>query len=208
MAATVHRARVLAVVMHRRSPRRTYRVTPRRMSPRSEVISALLVAAVLSAAGGAAFYRFGRSHRVPEPAPAATKSSVVATSAPVSPTDPDPQATAPGPSAAVDLPKDAPKEVRFGVILVQYRGAEQAPGNALTKDAALAKANGLVAEARQSFDEAVKKGDRGSTADAGTMPRGVLEPTLEYALFTLKKGEVYGSPLDTARGFWILRRNE
>lgn len=182
---------------------------PRRMSPRTEVISALLVAAVLSAAGGAAFYRFGRSHRVPEPSPAATKSSVVAATPPEPPIESDPALpTGPAPNGTVDLPKDAPKEVRFGVILVQYRGAEQAPGNAPAKEAALAKANGLVAEARQSFDEAVKKGDRGSTADAGTMPRGVLEPALEYALFTLKRGEVYGSPLDTPRGFWILRRNE
>lgn len=194
--------------MYRRSRRGEANVLlPRRMSPRAEVISALLVAAVLSAAGGAAFYRFGRSHRVPEPSPAATKSSVAAV-APVSLPDLDPQPASPAPSTTSELPKDAPKEVRFGVILVQYRGSEQAPGNAPTKDAALAKANGLVAEARQSFDEAVKKGDRGSTADAGAMPRGVLEPALEYALFTLKKGEVYGSPLDTPRGFWILRRNE
>jgi hypothetical protein len=40
------------------------------------------------------------------------------------------------------------------------------------------------------------------------MPRGVLEPGVEYVLFTLKKGEVYGEPIDTPRGYWILRRSE
>jgi hypothetical protein len=58
----------------------------------------------------------------------------------------------------------------------------------------------------RDFDEAVKKGDHGSMADAGSIPRGVLEPALEYALFTLKKGEVYGEPLDAPRGYWVIRR--
>jgi parvulin-like peptidyl-prolyl isomerase len=43
--------------------------------------------------------------------------------------------------------------------------------------------------------------------DAGTIPRGVLEPTVEYALFTLKPGDV-SDPIDTPRGFWIVRRIE
>jgi parvulin-like peptidyl-prolyl isomerase len=64
----------------------------------------------------------------------------------------------------------------------------------------------LLPEAQTNFDEAVKKGDRGSMADVGSMPQGVLEPTLEYALFTLKKGEVSAEPLDSPRGYWIVRR--
>jgi parvulin-like peptidyl-prolyl isomerase len=106
------------------------------------------------------------------------------------------------------LPADAPKAVHFGVVLVTYRGAEGSPSDARTKEAALAKAKELLPDAHRDFGEAVKKGDRGSTAQAGSMPRGVLEPGIEYVLFTLKKGEVYGEPIDTPRGYWILRRSD
>jgi parvulin-like peptidyl-prolyl isomerase len=110
------------------------------------------------------------------------------------------------PGSAADLPDDAPKTVGVGVVLVTYRGAEGAPSDARTKDAALAKAKELAAEATKGFADAVKKGDRGSAEDVGTMPRGVLDPKVEYALFTLKKGDVYAEPLDTPRGFWIVKR--
>jgi len=105
-----------------------------------------------------------------------------------------------------ELPADAPKSVSFGVVLFSYRGAEGAPSDARDKASALSKAKELLPEARRDFGEAVKKGDPGSTAEAGRMPRDVLEPGLEYVLFTLKKGEVYGEPIDTPRGLWILKR--
>ncbi|HEX4335907.1 MAG TPA: peptidyl-prolyl cis-trans isomerase [Polyangiaceae bacterium] len=107
-----------------------------------------------------------------------------------------------------ELPADAPKSVTFAVVLFAYRGAEGAPPDARDKTSALAKAKELLPEAQKDFDEAVKKGDPGSTAHAGTMPRDVLEPGLEYVLFTLKKGEVYGEPIDTPRGYWLLRRTD
>ena len=110
--------------------------------------------------------------------------------------------------SAPPLPETAPKTVSFGVILVTYRGAQAAPKDARSKAEAQSKAASLLLEARSNFDEAAKKGDRGSTADAGSMPRGVLEPPLEYVLFTLNKGELHEEPLDTPRGFWIVRRNE
>jgi hypothetical protein len=110
--------------------------------------------------------------------------------------------------SASPLPADAPKSVTFGVILVSYRGAEFAAKDARSKPEALEKANTLLAEAQKNFDEAVKKGDRGSTADAGKIPRGILEPAVEYPLFMLKKGEIFGTPIDTPRGYWIVRRNE
>jgi hypothetical protein len=109
--------------------------------------------------------------------------------------------------APPSLPDDAPDRVSFGVVLVAYRGAELAADDAPPKAVALAKARALVEGAKRDFAETVKKGDHGSTEDAGIMPRGVLEPKLEYILFTLKKGEVYGEPLDTPRGYWIVRRN-
>ncbi|MGK3997116.1 peptidyl-prolyl cis-trans isomerase [Sorangium sp. So ce1024] len=108
---------------------------------------------------------------------------------------------------APGLPAEAPKKVRFGVVLVQYRGAQGAPQNARSKEAALALARELAEVARTDFKAAVAKGDKGSTDDLGYIPRGVLEPAPEYELFSLPKGGVSG-PVDTPRGFWITRRIE
>lgn len=109
--------------------------------------------------------------------------------------------------APPSLPADAPKKVRFGVVLVQYRGAQGAPPTARTKEAALALAKELAELAKTDFKAAVGKGDKGSTDDLGYIPRGVLEPAPEYELFSLPKGGVSG-PVDTPRGFWITRRIE
>ncbi|AUX20233.1 hypothetical protein SOCEGT47_006980 [Sorangium cellulosum] len=105
------------------------------------------------------------------------------------------------------LPAEAPKKVRFGVVLVQYRGAQGAPTTARTKEAALELAEELAELAKTDFKAAVNKGDKGSTDDLGYIPRGVLEPAPEYELFSLPKGGVSG-PVDTPRGFWITRRIE
>lgn len=105
-----------------------------------------------------------------------------------------------------NLPDDAPKQVRLGIILFQYRGAEGAPGSARDKQAARAKAEAAVELAKKDFDEAVKLGDPGSLADAGNLPRSVLEPLLEYTVFTLDVGAMHPKPLDTPRGYWIVRR--
>jgi hypothetical protein len=107
-----------------------------------------------------------------------------------------------------ELAGTAPKTVGFGVILFSYKGAQYAPSDAPTKDQARAKAAELIAAASTNFTDAVKKGDRGSTTDAGRIPRGMLEPYAEYVLFTLEKGKVHPEPVDTPRGFWIVRRNE
>ena len=155
----------------------------------------------------------GRPYRVPEgPAKPVVSAIKRETPAPSALAEPPSEGTSPpsglppgGPSAR-PLPSDAPKSVRFGVIVLSYRGAEGAPADARSKEASLAIAKALLPEAQRNFDEAVKKGDRGSMADVGSMPQGVLEPALEYALFTLKKGEVYGEPLDSPRGYWIIRR--
>ncbi|MCC6217190.1 MAG: peptidylprolyl isomerase [Polyangiaceae bacterium] len=106
------------------------------------------------------------------------------------------------------LPAGAPKSVRFGVILVTYEGAQLAPRGARSKQAARALATELATEAQTQFAKAVERGDRGSLADAGRIPRGILEPHIEFALFTLKKGEVAAEPVDTPRGFWVVRRLE
>jgi hypothetical protein len=108
----------------------------------------------------------------------------------------------------VELPPGAPKNVGFGVVLVTYAGVQFAPERARTKTEAKRLATELLETAKSDFAAAVKKGDRGSTEDAGHIPRGVLEPAIEKALFTLGKGEVHGEPLDTPRGYWIVRRNQ
>jgi hypothetical protein len=106
-----------------------------------------------------------------------------------------------------DLPSGSPKTVRFGVILVQYRGAELAPPNARPKQEAIVLARTLAEGAGTDFKAQVRLGDPGSMDDAGRIPRGVLEPAVEYALFMLPKGGV-SAPIDTPRGFWIVRRIE
>jgi hypothetical protein len=111
---------------------------------------------------------------------------------------------------AAPLPLDAPESVRFGVILVTYRGAQGAPPDARSRDEARELAADLARDARggvRQFRAAARRGDRGSTANAGRIGRGVLEPDVERALFLLAPGEV-GEPIDTPRGFWVARRIE
>jgi hypothetical protein len=105
------------------------------------------------------------------------------------------------------LPSGSPKMVRFGVILVQYKGAQGAPPSSRSKDEAFALAHSLAEAARADFKAQVSKGDPGSMEDAGRIPRGVLEPASEYALFTLAAGGV-SDPVDTPRGYWIVKRIE
>lgn len=144
-----------------------------------------------------------------EPDSAESPDAGLATPPPVEPGSAVAPATSlPDGGAVPELPRSAPRSVEFGVVLVTYRGAQLAAKDARSKAEARRKAAMLLELARSDFEEAVKKGDRGSTADAGTLPRGVLEPAIEYALFTLEPGQVYDSVLDTPRGFWIIRRNE
>jgi hypothetical protein len=105
------------------------------------------------------------------------------------------------------LPMSSPKMVRFGVIVVQYRGAQAAAPSTRSKDEASKLARSIAEAAKGDFKAQVSKGDSGSMEDAGLIPRGVLEPTVEYGLFTLRPGQV-SDPIDTPRGFWIVRRIE
>lgn len=106
------------------------------------------------------------------------------------------------------LPATAPKSVGFGAILFSYKGAQSAPKSAPSREEAFKRAGSLIDQAKKNFDDAVKHGDPGSMADAGHIPRGVLERGVEYILFTLPKGSVYEKPVDTPRGYWIIRRND
>jgi len=106
-----------------------------------------------------------------------------------------------------ELPNSAPQELSFGVIQFAYQGAQFAAADARSKVQAHQKAEEVLELAKHDFAAAVAKGDRGSTGDAGRIPRGVLEPPIEYVLFMLDKGSVSPTVIDTPRGFWIVRRN-
>jgi len=108
-------------------------------------------------------------------------------------------------NAVPALPEKSPRAVHFGVVLVTYAGASQAPANARSKKDAEELARKLAADAKSDFHAAVGRGDSGSADDLGRMPRGMLEAGIEYALFTLSPGQV-SDPVDTPRGFWIMKR--
>jgi hypothetical protein len=107
------------------------------------------------------------------------------------------------------LPVGVPREVRFGVVLVSYAGAQPSVGGGRpsTRSRADAKilAAKLLATAEQDFHLAVQQGDSGSSDDVGRVKLGILEPAPEYVLFTLAAGGVAG-PVDTPRGYWVVKR--
>jgi hypothetical protein len=107
-----------------------------------------------------------------------------------------------------ELPASAPARIGFGAVVFAYRGAQGAPGDARSKEEAKKKAVETIEVAQKDFAAAVAKGDHGSTTDAGHIPRGVIEPPIEYVLFSLEKGKVHPEPIDTPRGYWVVRRNE
>jgi hypothetical protein len=112
-------------------------------------------------------------------------------------------------SAPPALATDAPKSVIFGVILIQYKGAQGAPPKAPSREEALERAKKAAADAKTDFKAALATyGDKGlSLENAGRMPRGMLEAAPEYVLFSLPKDGV-SDVVDTPRGFWIVHRIE
>jgi PPIC-type PPIASE domain len=113
--------------------------------------------------------------------------------------------------AVPPLPLNVPREVRFGVVLVSYAGAQvnttAGPPPVRLRAEARSLAEKLAATAQQDFHAAVQQGDAGSTDDLGHVKLGILEPAPEYVLFTLPVDGV-GGPVETPRGFWIVKRLE
>jgi hypothetical protein len=110
------------------------------------------------------------------------------------------------------LPLTVPRQVRFGVVLVSYAGAQpSAAGGSRpptrSKVDAQSLADKLLLTATTDFHAAVQQGDGGSSDDVGRVKLGVLEPAPEYVLFTLGVDAV-GGPVDTPRGYWIVKRLE
>lgn len=189
----------------------------------SVTVGLLFVAAI----GAVAVYSL-RPKRTPELA-APAKSAAASSSASAAPSSSAaPAAAAPDPNAGAvrdgvvtegfetfpdggkvpELPASAPARVGFGAAIFTYQGSQGAPRDARSKEDARKRAAETIELAQKDFAAAVAKGDHGSTTDAGRVPRGVLEPPLEYYLFSLEKGKVHPEPIDTPRGFWVLRRNE
>ena len=102
------------------------------------------------------------------------------------------------------LESGTPRRVKFGVVLIRYRGAQRAPLTTRSKAEALKLAKQIAEQAKTDFEGAVAKGDEGSTEAAGWMPEGVLEPGPNYVLFTTGPGEV-GGPVDTPTGYWVVK---
>lgn len=147
------------------------------------------------------------------PAPTTAAPAAASASAALAVDDLDPEAstgfdTLPDGRRIPELPATAPTALRFGVVLFSYAGAQAAPDSARSKEAARERAQSVIEEAKRDFKGAVSQGDRGSTADAGRIQRGVLEPAVEYVLFSLEKGAVHPEPVDTPRGYWVVRRND
>ena len=105
------------------------------------------------------------------------------------------------------MPTGAPRTVRLGVVLVQYAGAEGAPSSARAKPDALKHAVELAEKAKGDWKAAVKAGDSGSSEDIGRIPRGVLDRSTELTVFSLEKDGL-SEPLDTPRGYWVVKRIE
>jgi hypothetical protein len=109
------------------------------------------------------------------------------------------------------LPSGIPRQVRFGVVLVSYAGAQPSAltgrSGTRSKQEARALADKLLETARQDFHAAVQQGDAGSSDDIGRVKLGILEPAPEYVLFTLPLDGVAG-PVDTPRGYWVVKRLE
>lgn len=114
-------------------------------------------------------------------------------------------------TAVPPLPMNAPRQVRFGVVLVSYEGAQPGPGTTRPSTRAKADAKALALKlataAQQDFHAAVQQGDPGSSDDIGRVKLGILEPAPEYVLFSLPIDGV-GGPVDTPRGYWIVKRIE
>jgi hypothetical protein len=109
------------------------------------------------------------------------------------------------------LPLSAPRQVRFAVVLISYADAQPGATSAhpapRSRPEAKIVAEKLLATAQKDFHAAVVEGDPGSSEDVGRVKVGILEPAAEYVLFTLPVDGV-GGPVETPRGYWIVKRLE
>lgn len=163
--------------------------------------------AIVDDDGGGLMFAYADGGGVPESGPLLRADLAPFDSHP----DGGPGTTMPDGLAVPPLPATAPRQVRFGVVLLSYAGAQPSAGGGrgATRSKADAKvlADKLRITAEQDFHAAVQQGDAGSADDVGRVKLGILEPAPEYVLFTLPVGGV-GAPVDTPRGYWVVKRLE
>ncbi len=104
------------------------------------------------------------------------------------------------------LPATAPQKVRIGVALFRYRGAQGAGPGERSREEALALAERATQAAQEGFRRAIAQADPGSNEDIGWVKRGVLERRVEHEVFSLPVAGISPQPIETPRGFWIVRR--
>lgn len=154
-------------------------------------------------------------HEVPEAPPAIATSTPAAPEPIAAPSDspraldmnglPDFTRMADG-SPIPLLPADTPKKIRLGVALFRYAGAQGASPTDRSRTEAHALAEEALKSATEGFRRAIAKGDPGSNEDIGWVQRNVLERRVEAEVFRLQPGEIAAAPVETPRGFWVVRR--
>ncbi len=174
------------------------------MTRRNTVVAGTLAVATLGM--GAVYLGSQRSRATPQPAAIPT---ILTADSPAPPTSARQAREMHRPaSRSQTLPADAPESVTFGVLQFAYRGAQFALESAPTRAEAKIRASSAAKVAQTDFEAARKLADPESSDDFGQMPRGVLEPAIERILFTMTPGSVHPEPVDTPRGFWVIRRNQ
>lgn len=104
------------------------------------------------------------------------------------------------------LPETAPQRVKLGIAIFRYVGSEAPPKSDRKKEEAQHLAQVAAQRGQTDFASAVQMGDRGSDENIGWIARGILEPAVEHAVFGLEVGKTSPEPIDSPRGYWVVRR--
>src|SRR6187402_1882742 len=108
-------------------------------------------------------------------------------------------ATLPDGNPVPPLSDSAPQRVKLGIAIFRYAGAEAPPKSERKKEEALRLAQEAARRGQTDFAGAVAAGDRGSDENIGWIDRGVLEPAVEHAVFSLDVEKVAPEPIDSPR---------
>lgn len=100
---------------------------------------------------------------------------------------------------AVDAPPPSANlgSFRMGVVIYGFEKRSRTMAKALAEKA--------LETARTDFGAAVKAADPESDADYGTFAPHSFEAEVEAAIVAIPPGQV-GGPIETPRGFWVVKR--
>ncbi len=88
---------------------------------------------------------------------------------------------------------------RIGVVIYSFEQGKR------SKAMAKALADKSLQVAGTDFAAAVKAGDPDSDADYGTFAPHSFDPDVESAIVAIPPGQV-GGPIETSRGYWVVKR--